>query len=83
MAIARRLQLWEERYAEKLRVATAGSTGAEHASERLKILGWVSSHRCRSRGFKFGTLGGITVGGGGFKFGTLGGITVGGGGFNP
>ena len=33
MAIAS-LQLWEERYAVKLRVATDGSTGAGHGSER-------------------------------------------------
>ena len=39
-SVARRLQLWEERYAEKLRQATDGSTStAGHASERHLFLG--------------------------------------------
>ena len=37
-ASSRRLQLWEESQAEKLRVATDGSTGAGHASERHVFL---------------------------------------------
>ena len=38
-AIARRLQLWEERYAEKLRAFTAGGVSAGHATECHLFLG--------------------------------------------
>ena len=38
-AMSRRLQLWEERYAEKLRASTAGGVSAGHATERHFILG--------------------------------------------
>ena len=38
-AVPRRLQFWEERYAEKLRVTTAGGVLAGHATERHLFLG--------------------------------------------
>ena len=38
-AASRRLQLWEERYAEKLRASTAGGVYAGHATERHLFLG--------------------------------------------
>ena len=38
-AISRRLQLGEERYAEKLRASTAGGVSAGHATERHFFLG--------------------------------------------
>ena len=49
--ISRRLQLWEERYAEKLRASTAGGVSAGHASERhlflsaLEVVGFAIGRR--------------------------------------
>ena len=38
-AVSRRLQLWEERHAEKFRACTAGGVSAGHATERRRVLG--------------------------------------------
>ena len=42
-AALRRLQLWEERYAEKLRASTAGGVSAGHATETTSLSGRFST----------------------------------------
>ena len=60
-AISRRLQLWEERYAEKLRASTAGGVSAGHATEQHFILGGFDQREALC-GQRIGNMGRLSVG---------------------